>query len=266
MRAQGLDALVFAQPETIRYATGAFPGVATFWRRAGAAFAQSIHRVLEQQHLNFALPSSPTRRVGSSREVRAERLAERGIRRRGFDLLRQSERGPPVPGAALDKLDAVGREMCAQAREQRRAFVRIEIADDTGQSHFVATDLERRGLGTQPVPTARLDSRSACKPGRDRPIALSFDAEAPARYRDRPAGLERRRWSDRQQACQCRSVGGGELGRRGIKQIRKDQRKVHDGTTVHRTGRPTRAQASRRNLQQGTTKRNYAGRRRSNRV
>jgi Xaa-Pro dipeptidase len=38
MRAQGLDALVFAQPETIRYATGAFPGVATFWRRAGAAF------------------------------------------------------------------------------------------------------------------------------------------------------------------------------------------------------------------------------------
>jgi Xaa-Pro dipeptidase len=38
MRARGLDALVLAQPETIRYATGAFPGVATFWRRAGAAF------------------------------------------------------------------------------------------------------------------------------------------------------------------------------------------------------------------------------------
>lgn len=38
MQAQGLDALVLAQPETIQYATGAFPGVATFWRRAGAAF------------------------------------------------------------------------------------------------------------------------------------------------------------------------------------------------------------------------------------
>jgi Xaa-Pro aminopeptidase len=37
MQAQGLDALVLAQPETIRYATGAFPGVATLWRRAGAA-------------------------------------------------------------------------------------------------------------------------------------------------------------------------------------------------------------------------------------
>ncbi len=38
MAEQGLDALVLAQPETISYATGAFPGVATYWRRAGAAF------------------------------------------------------------------------------------------------------------------------------------------------------------------------------------------------------------------------------------
>ena len=38
MQEQGLDALVLAQPESILYATGAFPGVATFWRRAGAAF------------------------------------------------------------------------------------------------------------------------------------------------------------------------------------------------------------------------------------
>ena len=38
MTEQGLDALVLAQPESIKYATGAFPGVATYWRRAGAAF------------------------------------------------------------------------------------------------------------------------------------------------------------------------------------------------------------------------------------
>jgi Xaa-Pro aminopeptidase len=38
MQDQGLDALVLAQPESIIYATGAFPGVATYWRRAGAAF------------------------------------------------------------------------------------------------------------------------------------------------------------------------------------------------------------------------------------
>ncbi len=38
MRDQGLSALVFCQPETIIYATGAFAGVASNWRRAGAAF------------------------------------------------------------------------------------------------------------------------------------------------------------------------------------------------------------------------------------
>jgi Xaa-Pro dipeptidase len=38
MAGQGLDALVLAQPESIKYAIGAFPGVAAFWRRAGAAF------------------------------------------------------------------------------------------------------------------------------------------------------------------------------------------------------------------------------------
>ena len=35
---QGLSALVLAQPESITYATGASAGVASYWRRAGAAF------------------------------------------------------------------------------------------------------------------------------------------------------------------------------------------------------------------------------------
>ena len=38
MLEQGLSALVLAQPESITYASGAFPGVATNWRRSGAAF------------------------------------------------------------------------------------------------------------------------------------------------------------------------------------------------------------------------------------
>lgn len=38
MQNEGLSALVLSQPETLSYTTGAFPGVATFWRRAGAAF------------------------------------------------------------------------------------------------------------------------------------------------------------------------------------------------------------------------------------
>lgn len=38
MEHEGLSALVLAQPESIIYAAGAFPGVASYWRRAGAAF------------------------------------------------------------------------------------------------------------------------------------------------------------------------------------------------------------------------------------
>ena len=38
MQERGLSALVLAQPESITYAAGAFPGVASFWRRAGFAF------------------------------------------------------------------------------------------------------------------------------------------------------------------------------------------------------------------------------------
>lgn len=38
MQRKGLDGLVLIQPETILYATGARPGSATAWRRAGAAF------------------------------------------------------------------------------------------------------------------------------------------------------------------------------------------------------------------------------------
>lgn len=38
LKNDGLAALVLCQPESIVYAAGAFPGVATFWRRAGAAF------------------------------------------------------------------------------------------------------------------------------------------------------------------------------------------------------------------------------------
>ncbi len=39
MQAAGIDALVLLQPENIQYATGAAPGVATLFRRAGAAIA-----------------------------------------------------------------------------------------------------------------------------------------------------------------------------------------------------------------------------------
>ena len=42
MRAAGIDALVVLQPENFSYATGATPGVAALWRRAGAAIALGL--------------------------------------------------------------------------------------------------------------------------------------------------------------------------------------------------------------------------------
>ena len=39
MREEGIDALVVLQPENFQYATGATPGVAALFRRAGAAIA-----------------------------------------------------------------------------------------------------------------------------------------------------------------------------------------------------------------------------------
>ena len=38
MAEKGLAALILAQPESLQYAAGTFPGVASLWRRAGAAF------------------------------------------------------------------------------------------------------------------------------------------------------------------------------------------------------------------------------------
>ena len=96
---------------------------------AGAAFAQSIHRVLEQQHLHFALPSAPARGVGSAGKVCDERLAERRVRRRSLELLRLRDRYPPASGATLEELDSVARELRAQAGQQHGSFGSIEIAD-----------------------------------------------------------------------------------------------------------------------------------------
>ncbi|MCA0431785.1 MAG: Xaa-Pro peptidase family protein [Proteobacteria bacterium] len=75
LRQAGLSALVLCQPESITYATGAFPGVATFWRRAGAAFvvipadanAQPVAIVGDLQARTFAQQSA-------IKDVRSHRL------------------------------------------------------------------------------------------------------------------------------------------------------------------------------------------------
>jgi len=74
MREAGLDALVLAQPETLRYASGAFPGVATFWRRAGAAFLVAAADGAPLTAIVGDLQARDFRRQSGLADVREHRL------------------------------------------------------------------------------------------------------------------------------------------------------------------------------------------------
>ena len=94
MSEQGLDALVLAQPESIKYATGAFPGVATFWRRAGAAFVVVPHDGPMTAIVGDLQVSAQSRRLSAGLEARAlaaglesrQLTASPAARRLGADL------------------------------------------------------------------------------------------------------------------------------------------------------------------------------------
>ncbi|WP_243370654.1 M24 family metallopeptidase [Microvirga solisilvae] len=75
MKSQGIDALVLFQPENFNYATGAPGGVATMWRRAGAAIAivpQSPDERLAAIASDMAAPA--LRRLDSGLDVREHRI------------------------------------------------------------------------------------------------------------------------------------------------------------------------------------------------
>lgn len=75
MRGQGIDALVLFQPENFSYATGDSGGVATMWRRAGAAMAvvpQSPGERLAAIASDMAAPA--LRRSNPSLDVREHRI------------------------------------------------------------------------------------------------------------------------------------------------------------------------------------------------
>src|ERR1700676_5609755 len=172
--------------------------------------------MLEQQHLHFALPSAPTRGVGAAGKLRDERLAERRIRRRSFELLRLRGRYPPASRATLEELDSVGRELRAQTGQQRGSFGSIKIADHASKANLVPAELERHRLGAQPVATAGIDARGPREPRRDGPVILFRDADAGASYGKRPVGFKDGGRSGRQQARECRGVNGGKRGRRRV--------------------------------------------------
>jgi hypothetical protein len=74
MAEQGLDALVLAQPESIKYATGAFPGVTTFWRRVGASIWSEEWPFISADATAMAEGMVPTRRPITSRGLAVSSL------------------------------------------------------------------------------------------------------------------------------------------------------------------------------------------------
>ncbi len=71
MQAEGLDALILLSPESYRHATGAAPGVATMWRRAGAvAVLIPADPALPETAVVSDLFAAAFRSVSSIRDVR----------------------------------------------------------------------------------------------------------------------------------------------------------------------------------------------------
>ena len=138
MFARGLQALVLTAPETLRWATGAFPGVATFWRRAGAAFLivpaaaaePPIAIVGDLQAADFALASGIS-------DVRSHRLwvetadfdADAGNAENPLAGIRPSQPGSrePRPGT-FDAPEAFGLLADALAEKgQSRGRIGLEM-------------------------------------------------------------------------------------------------------------------------------------------
>ena len=133
MREAGLDALVLAQPETLKYSSGAFPGVATFWRRAGAAFLVVGANGVPMTAIVGDLQAREFRAQSGLADVREHRLwvetggvrdpsGEAARELIAFEQARGREPGRPRPGtfdlrASLGLLrDVLGERGCLNGR------------------------------------------------------------------------------------------------------------------------------------------------------
>ena len=133
MREAGLDALVLAQQETLKYASGAFPGVATFWRRAGAAFLVVGANGVPMTAIVGDLQAREFRAQSGLADVREHRLwvetggvrdpsGEAARELIAFEQARGREPGRPRPGtfdlrASLGLLrDVLGERGCLNGR------------------------------------------------------------------------------------------------------------------------------------------------------
>ena len=89
-------------------------------RHTPRGLARGIHRMLMQQHLHLAQPAAPARRVGAGRQLRIDRAAHRGQRRRR-QVGRHVLQDEPGVGPRRMEREAVVGEMGVERRDQRPA-------------------------------------------------------------------------------------------------------------------------------------------------
>jgi Xaa-Pro aminopeptidase len=124
MSEQGLDALVLAQPESIKYATGTFPGVAAFWRRAGAAFVVVPHNGLMTAIVGD-LQAETFKAQSSIDDVRSHRIwVETGQ----FD--RQSDDPENVAKALVNRDVTMGKRVRESRPAQYNMSASVELLRD----------------------------------------------------------------------------------------------------------------------------------------
>ena len=222
-----------------RRASSAAPRPDVVDLRAAAYFTCPVHRMLEEQHLHLALPSTPTGGVLAARQMRDDGFADRRVGRRRFEPLRIGERHPPVSGAALDEIQPVGREVRAQDGEKRCAFARIEIGDQLRQRVPRHARARASALRAQPIAFAGIDPRGAREQGSGGPVVLPGDAEAFAGEATRRR-VSRGGGGRRQQARQRRRGSRGERARLGVEQIRQNRVSCIAGRAERDPGRRAR--------------------------
>ena len=141
MAEQGLDALVLAQPENITYATGAFPGVATLWRRAGAALLLvPADPAIEVTAIVGDLQAASFKNQTGIRDVRVHRLwVETG--------LWGSDEPPPddVPTALTRNDTRIGKP----ARSSRPAQYTLDGSLGLLRDRFIELGLENSRVGLE---------------------------------------------------------------------------------------------------------------------
>ena len=88
-------------------------------RCAPALLAAAIYRMLEQQHLHFALPAAPACGIRAGRQIRDKRRAERSFGRKGDEPRRMLDPREPACRFGGEKADAVVGEVRVEGCDER---------------------------------------------------------------------------------------------------------------------------------------------------